>query len=165
MSSKLNLATCLWFDTQAEEAANYYISVFPNSRILNISRYDAASAKASGRPEGSVLTVVFELAGHKFMGLNGGPIFKFSEAVSIMVDCETQDEIDYYWNALTANGGQESACGWLKDKYGFSWQIVPKDWASLINNSDKEKAGRAMKAMLTMKKLDIAELKRAAEGK
>lgn len=164
MNSKLSLATCLWFDTQAEEAANYYISVFPNSRILDISRYDEASAKASGRPEGSVLTVVFELDGHKFMGLNGGPIFTFSEAVSIMVECETQSEIDRYWNALTANGGQESACGWLKDKYGFSWQIVPKEWAAIINNPDKEKAGRAMQAMLTMRKLDIAELKRAAEG-
>jgi len=164
MNSKLALATCLWFDTQAEEAANYYLTIFPNSRILDISRYDAASAQASGRPEGSVLTVLFELDGHKFMGLNGGPIFKFSEAVSIMVECETQHEIDYYWNALTANGGQESACGWLKDKYGFSWQIVPKDWANIINDKDKEKAGRAMQAMLGMRKLDIAELKRAAEG-
>ena len=165
MKSKHSLTTCLWFDKQAEEAANFYISVFPNSRILDISRYDAASSEASGMSEGSVLTVLFELDGHKFMGLNGGPTFTFSEAVSVMVDCETQAEIDYYWTALTADGGQESACGWLKDKYGFSWQIVPKDWANLINNQDQAKAGRAMQAMLGMRKLDIAELKRAFDGK
>ena len=164
MNNNITFATCLWFDTQAEEAANFYISVFPNSRILDISRYDAASAKASGRPEGSVLTVVFELNGQKFMGLNGGPIFKFSEAVSIMVECNDQEEIDYYWNTLTANGGQESACGWLKDKYGFSWQIVPKEWANIINNPDKEKAGRAMQAMLTMRRLDVATLEAAFRG-
>jgi predicted 3-demethylubiquinone-9 3-methyltransferase (glyoxalase superfamily) len=164
MKDNISFATCLWFDSEAEEAANFYISVFPKSKILSISRYDAASAIASGRPEGSVLTVVFELNGQKFMGLNGGPIFKFSEAVSIMVDCDTQEEIDYYWNTLTADGGQESACGWLKDKFGFSWQIVPREWEKLINHPDKEKAGRAMQAMLTMRKLDIAELKRACDG-
>ncbi len=165
MNNNVSLSTCLWFDTAAEEAANYYISIFPNSRILDVSRYDEAASKASGMPEGSVLTVVFELNGHKFMGLNGGPVFKFSEAISIMVDCETQEEIDHYWNTLTAHGGQESACGWLKDKYGLSWQIVPKEWANIINNKDKAKSSRAMQAMLGMKKLDIAELKRAFEGK
>lgn len=159
------ISPCLWFDTQAEEAANFYVSVFKNSKILDISHYDEASSKASGMPAGSVLTVLFELNGQKFMGLNGGPVFKFTEAISLMVDCKDQEEIDYYWNALTADGGQESVCGWLKDKYGLSWQIVPAEWEKLMNNKDKEKAGRAMKAMLGMTKLDIAELKRAFEGK
>jgi len=159
-----HFTTCLWFDSQAEEAAHYYLSIFPNSRILATSRYDKASSEASGRPEGSVLTVVFEINGQKFMGLNGGPIFKHSEAVSFMVECDTQEEIDHYWNSLTANGGQESACGWLKDKYGVSWQIVPKEWGKLVTGPDKEKAARAMKAMLGMKKFDIAALKRAYNG-
>lgn len=158
------IVPCLWFDHQAEEAANLYVSLFKNSQILNVSRYDEASAKASGQPAGSVLTVTFTLDGQEFMALNGGPAFKFTEAVSFVVNCETQAEVDRFWNTLTADGGEESQCGWLKDKYGLSWQIVPTVLEQLLSDPDPAKAQRAMQAMLEMKKLDIAELKRAYEG-
>jgi predicted 3-demethylubiquinone-9 3-methyltransferase (glyoxalase superfamily) len=144
----------LWFDNQAEEAANFYVSVFKDSKIGNIVHYDAASAKASGQPEGSVLTVGFQLEGPDFTALNGGPVFKFTEAVSFVITCEDQEEIDYYWENLSAVPESEQ-CGWLKDKYGVSWQVVPKDLDELI----KTPAG--MQAMLKMKKLNIEELKNA----
>jgi predicted 3-demethylubiquinone-9 3-methyltransferase (glyoxalase superfamily) len=149
-----------WFDSQAEEAANFYVSVFKNSKILNVSRYDAASAKAAGRPAGSVLTVAFSLDGHTFNALNGGPIFKFTEAVSFAVSCETQDEIDYYWDKLSA-GGEEQPCGWLKDKFGLSWQVVPSALGKLLSDPDPKKSQRVMEALLRMKKLDLKALERA----
>lgn len=157
------ITPCLWFDDKAEEAASFYASIFKNSSIGNIARYDAASAKVSGQPEGSVLTVEFTLEGQKFLGLNGGPIFKFSEAVSFTIDCEDQAEVDYFWEKLT-EGGEESVCGWLKDKYGLSWQVTPKRLTELLMDPDKEKAGRAMKAMLEMKKIDVAKLEEAVNG-
>jgi len=141
----------LWFDNNAEEAMDFYIAVFKGSKRLDVKRY----GDAGPGPKGSVMTASFELDGQRFIALNGGPIFKFTEAVSFVVDCETQDEIDYYWNALTADGGSESQCGWLKDRFGLSWQIVPKDIAALISTP------AAMQAMLKMKKLDIATLKAA----
>ena len=158
------ITSCLWFDNQAEEAANFYVSIFKNSKVGNITRYDEAAAQASGRPKGSVLTVEFELEGQKFVGLNGGPIFKFTEAVSFQVDCETQEEVDYFWEKLTADGGQESMCSWLKDKYGLSWQIVPRVLTELLRDKDASKSQRVMQAMLQMKKIDIPTLQRAAAG-
>jgi predicted 3-demethylubiquinone-9 3-methyltransferase (glyoxalase superfamily) len=145
----------LWFDSQAEEAANFYVSTFKNSKLGHVIRYDAASAKASGRPEGSVLTIGFQLEGQDFTALNGGPIFKFTEAVSFVITCEDQDEIDYYWEKLSAVPEAEQ-CGWLKDKYGVSWQVVPKNLDELISTP----AGMA--AMLKMKKFNIKELQAAA---
>ena len=158
------ISNCLWFDKQAEEAANYYVSVFPNSKIKEISHYDAASAKVAQMPEGTVLTVSFDLDGQEFMGLNGGPAFKFSEAISFIVNCEGQTEVDKYWEKLSAVPESEQ-CGWCKDKFGVSWQIVPKQLGELLSDPDKEKAGRVMKAMLEMHKLDVAKLQEAAEGK
>jgi len=149
----------LWFDNQAEEAARFYTSIFPNSRIVSTTRY----GEGAPMPKGSVMTVVFELDGQKFIALNGGPLFKFNESVSFTVDCKTQQEVDEYWEKLTA-GGRESQCGWLKDKYGLSWQIVPTALGELLGNPDGQKAKRAMEAMLKMKKLDINALKRASEG-
>jgi predicted 3-demethylubiquinone-9 3-methyltransferase (glyoxalase superfamily) len=154
----------LWFDNQAEAAANLYTSIFKNSNVGEITRYDEAAAQASGRPAGSAMTVEFELEGQRFVGLNGGPIFKFTEAVSFAVSCETQEEVDYFWNRLTADGGAESQCGWLKDKFGLSWQIVPKILPELLKDKDAAKAHRVMKAMLQMKKIDIAKLEEAATG-
>ncbi len=154
----------LWYDDQAEEAANFYCSVFKNSRVESVTRYEGEGAKASGRPAGTVMTVEFELEGQKFVGLNGGPHFKFTEAVSFVVNCETQEEVDYFWEKLTADGGAESQCGWLKDKYGLSWQIVPTILAELFKGKDASKSQRVMKAMLHMKKIDIPTLRRAAEG-
>ena len=147
----------LWFDTQAEEAANFYCSIFPNSRIGKVTRY----GKAGPGPEGSVLTIVFFLDGQEFTALNAGPVFKFTEAISFVVPCKDQSEIDNYWSKLTANGGQESQCGWLKDKFGLSWQIVPANLADLMSDSDPQKSNRVMQALLKMKKLDIATLERA----
>jgi len=149
----------LWFDNNAEEAANFYVSVFKNSKILAISRY----GDAGPGPKGSVMVVNFQLEGQQFTALNGGPLFKFSEAFSFVVNCETQKEIDEYWNKLTSGGGKESQCGWLKDKFGFSWQIVPTALGKLMG--DPKKANRVMQALLQMKKLDIATLEDAAEGK
>jgi predicted 3-demethylubiquinone-9 3-methyltransferase (glyoxalase superfamily) len=149
----------LWFDDQAEEAAAFYTSVFPNSTITKVVRY----GKAGPGPAGSVMIVEFQLMGQSFSALNGGPRFAFTEAISFVVHCQTQDEVDAYWQKLTA-GGAEVACGWLKDKFGLSWQIVPTALPSLLGDPDPEKSGRAMKAMLTMKKLDIGALERAHAG-
>ena len=155
----------LWFDNQAEEAAMFYTSVFKNSKIGRILRYDEASAKAAGRPVGSVLTVEFEIEGQKFTALNGGPQFKFNESVSFVVNCKTQEEVDYFWEKLTSDGGQESECGWLKDKFGLSWQITPTVLIDMLNDKDPKKAGRVMKAMMQMQKIEINKLKAAYEGK
>jgi predicted 3-demethylubiquinone-9 3-methyltransferase (glyoxalase superfamily) len=149
----------LWFDTQAEEAAQFYTSVFPNSKIRHVSHYGEAGP---GTP-GAVMTVDFELDGEGFTALNGGPQYTFTEAVSFQVSCETQEEVDRYWSTLS-EGGEEGPCGWLKDRYGLSWQIVPTALPRLLGDPDREKAQRAMAAMLKMRKLDIAELERAAEG-
>jgi len=146
----------LWFDTQAEEAANFYISTFKNSKILSIARY----GKAGPGPEGSVMTVKFTLDGQEFVALNGGPYFKLNEAISFLVDCKTQEEVDMYWAKLT-EGGQEVQCGWLKDKFGLSWQIVPAALGEMMSDPDREKAKRVIQAMLKMKKIDIAALKTA----
>jgi predicted 3-demethylubiquinone-9 3-methyltransferase (glyoxalase superfamily) len=151
----------LWFDNNAEEAAQFYVSVFKNSRILAVTRY----GDAGPGPKGSVMVVSFQLEGQQFTALNGGPRFQFSEAFSFVVSCENQEEIDYYWNKLTSDGGQESACGWLKDKFGFSWQIVPTALGTLMSDKDPKKANRVMQALLQMKKLDIAALEEAAEGR
>jgi predicted 3-demethylubiquinone-9 3-methyltransferase (glyoxalase superfamily) len=151
--------TCLWFDDQGEEAANYYTGIFPNSRIGAVQRYTAAGPG----PEGSVATVQFELNGQQFLALNGGPQYSFTPAVSVMVECADQAEIDHYWERLGA-GGQEIACGWLQDKYGLSWQVVPTALMEMVTSEDREKASRATAAMLSMKKLDIAELERAYAG-
>src|SRR3989338_7876930 len=150
----------LWFDSEAEEAVKFYTSVFKNSRILSTARYDEAGAKAAGRPVGSAMTVELELEGQKFIALNGGPVFKFSEAISFVVDCQTQEEVDYLWNKLSAVPESEQ-CGWLKDKYGLSWQIVPKALGEIMGDKDPQKAGRAMQVMLKMKKIVIADLKKA----
>ena len=158
------MTSCLWFDHQAEEAAKFYTSIFKNSKMGKITHYDEAGAKASGQPAGSVMTVTFELNGQEFMGLNGGPIFKFNEAISFVVNCEDQKEVDYYWEKLSA-GGKEVQCGWLQDKYGLSWQIVPTLLPELLSSPDREKSHRAMQAMLKMVKINIAELRKAAEGK
>jgi predicted 3-demethylubiquinone-9 3-methyltransferase (glyoxalase superfamily) len=149
----------LWFDTQAEEAARFYTSVFPNSKLGRVSHYGEAGP---GEP-GSVMTVEFELDGLGFVALNGGPEFRFTEAVSFQVDCDTQEEVDRYWSTLS-EGGEEGPCGWLKDRFGLSWQIVPNALPRLLGDPDREKAQRVMAAMLKMRKLDIAELERAAEA-
>jgi predicted 3-demethylubiquinone-9 3-methyltransferase (glyoxalase superfamily) len=164
MEMRQKITPFLWFESQAEEAVKFYTSIFRNSRILGTTRYDEAAAKAAGRPVGSVLTVAFELEGQKFTALNGGPIFKFTEAISFVVDCETQAEVDYYWDKLSA-GGQEVECGWLKDRFGLSWQIVPTILPEMLQDKDPEKAKRAMAAMLKMKKLSIDGLKKAYEGR
>jgi predicted 3-demethylubiquinone-9 3-methyltransferase (glyoxalase superfamily) len=165
MTTVQPITPCLWFDTQAEEAARFYTGIFKNSKIGKISRYPEAGQEVHGRPAGSVMTVEFELNGQPFTALNGGPHFKFNEAVSFQIMCRTQEEVDHYWNQLS-KGGDERAqqCGWLKDKYGLSWQVVPTVLVELMSDPDKEKSGRAMEAMLQMKKLDIAELKRASAG-
>ena len=154
----------LWFDDNVEEAVNFYVSIFKNSKVVTITRYSEAAAQAAGRPKGSVMTAAFQLEGQNFVALNGGPHFKFTEAISFVVNCETQEEVDYFWEKLTADGGQESQCAWLKDKYGLSWQIVPKILIELLQDKDAQKAQRVMNAMLQMKKIDIATLRRAYEG-
>jgi predicted 3-demethylubiquinone-9 3-methyltransferase (glyoxalase superfamily) len=156
----------LWFDSQAEEAANFYTSIFKNSRIIGVTRYGEEGAQASGRPKGTVMTVAFQLEGQEFVALNGGPHFQFSGAVSFVVNCESQGEVDYYWEKLSAGGDpQAQQCGWLKDKYNLSWQVVPTLLMTLLNDPDPDLSRRVMKAMLQMKKIDIATLKRAAERK
>jgi predicted 3-demethylubiquinone-9 3-methyltransferase (glyoxalase superfamily) len=165
MTAVQPITPCLWFDNQAEEAARYYTSIFKNSKIGTIARYTEAGQEVHGRPPGSVMTVEFELNGQPFTALNGGPLFQFNEAISFQIMCETQEEVDHYWNNLTAGGDKKAQqCGWLKDKYGVSWQVVPTVLAEMMSDPDKEKSGRAMEAMLQMKKLDIAELERAFEG-
>lgn len=155
---------CLWFDSQAEEAAKFYTSLFENSKIINIARYGEEAAKVSGRPKGTAMTVTFELQGQRFIGLNGGPIFKFSEAISFLVNCDTQEEVDRLWEKLS-EGGDEKAqqCGWLKDKYGLSWQIIPTVLEQMLQDKDVKRTERVMKALLHMKKLDIAGLQKAYE--
>jgi predicted 3-demethylubiquinone-9 3-methyltransferase (glyoxalase superfamily) len=150
------ITPCLWFDTQGEEAANFYTSVFPNSKILNISRY----GEAGPGPEGQALTVSFELDGQEFTALNGGPQFTFSEAISFQVSCDSQEEVDRFWDTLS-QGGEEGQCGWLKDRFGVSWQIVPAAMGQLLGGPDQQRSQQAMKAMLQMKKLDIHELQDA----
>jgi predicted 3-demethylubiquinone-9 3-methyltransferase (glyoxalase superfamily) len=149
----------LWFDTEAEEAAEFYVGVFENARIVNVTHY----TEAGPRDAGMVMTVEFELDGRRFVGINGGPEFSFDEAVSFAIECETQEEVDYYWGKLS-EGGEEGQCGWLKDRYGLSWQVVPTGMEELFADPDKGRAERAMKAMLGMRKLDVAALQRAADG-
>jgi predicted 3-demethylubiquinone-9 3-methyltransferase (glyoxalase superfamily) len=165
MPTVSKITPCLWFDTEGEEAARFYVSIFPNSKIGQITHYGAAGQEFHGRPVGSVLTVAFELDGQAFTVLNGGPNFKFSEAISFQVTCDTQAEVDAYWEKLGAGGDpQAQQCGWLKDKYGVSWQIVPRRFMEMINDHTCEKSQRAMGAMMHMRKLDIAALERAYEG-
>jgi predicted 3-demethylubiquinone-9 3-methyltransferase (glyoxalase superfamily) len=156
------ITPCLWFDDQAEEAAKYYVGIFKNSKITNVARYTNAGQEIHKRPAGSVMIVEFVLDGQTFTALNGGPVFKFNEAISLQVYCESQAEIDYYWEKLS-QGGDEKAqqCGWLKDKYGLSWQVVPNIIGELFNDHTSVKAQHAMTAMLQMKKIDIEKLKRA----
>lgn len=150
----------LWFDTEAEEAAKYYVAIFKNSKINAVARY----GEGMPLPAGTAMTVGFELDGQKFTALNGGPHFKFDEAISFVIDCVDQAEVDYYWAALLEGGGKESQCGWLKDKFGLSWQVVPRRLIELSTDPDKAKAGRAMQAMMGMVKINVAELERAAKG-
>ncbi|MBI1833516.1 MAG: VOC family protein [Candidatus Andersenbacteria bacterium] len=154
----------LWFDNQAEEAATFYTSIFKNSKIGETSRYGEEGKEVHGQKPGTVMTISFEIEGQKFLALNGGPVFKFTEAISFMVSCDTQEEIDYYWGKLSAVPESEQ-CGWLKDKFGLSWQITPKVLGDLLSDKDKAKAGRVMNAMLKMKKIDIEGLKKAYDGK
>lgn len=149
--AKTKITPFLWFDNQAEQAARFYTSIFKNSKILAMSP----------GPDGTPMVVNFQIEGQEIIALNGGPQFRFSEAFSLLVNCDTQDEVDYYWARLTADGGRESMCGWLKDKFGFSWQIVPVQLSKLLGDEDRERAGRVMQAMLTMKKLELATLERA----
>lgn len=150
----------LWFDTQAEQAAQFYVSVFPNSKITDVTHY----GEAGPRETGMVLTVAFELDGQPVTALNGGPEFTFSEAISLWIDCADQNEVDYYWDALIADGGQPNVCGWLKDKFGLSWQVVPREFPALLSDPDPARSQAAMKAMMGMQKLDIAALRAAADS-
>jgi predicted 3-demethylubiquinone-9 3-methyltransferase (glyoxalase superfamily) len=156
---KQRIVPNLWFDTESEEAAEFYVSVFPNSRIVNVTHY----TEAGPRPAGTVMTVEFELDGQRFVAIDGGPEFKFDEAVSFGIECKDQEEIDYYWDRLT-DGGKEGQCGWLADRYGLSWQVVPTGMEELFADPDKSRAERAMKAMLGMRKIDLAALRTAADG-
>jgi predicted 3-demethylubiquinone-9 3-methyltransferase (glyoxalase superfamily) len=159
------ITPCLWFDKNGEEAMEFYTSIFKDSKIGKASRYNKEAAANMGMPEGSMLAATFELAGQKFMALNGGPMFKFTEAISLMIDCGTQEEVDYYWNALTADGGEESMCGWLKDKFGLSWQVTPAALNDLMTNGTPEQSARVMAAMMKMKKIDIQTLQDAYDDK
>ena len=162
---RTGIVPCLWFDDQAEEAAKFYTGIFPNSRIIAVSRYGEAGYEIHHRPAGSVLLVSFELDGQRFTALNGGPRFKLTEAISLMVECETQEEIDYYWDRLSAGGDPAAQeCGWLKDRYGLSWQVVPRIIVELMSDSDPARSDRTMQALLQMKKLDLAKLKQAHAG-
>jgi predicted 3-demethylubiquinone-9 3-methyltransferase (glyoxalase superfamily) len=154
------LGICLWFDGNAEEAVKYYTSIFKDSKTGNTTKYTEAVSEAAKQPAGSVMTIDFQINGMDFLALNGGPYFKFNEAVSIMVNCKDQKEIDYYWEKLSA-GGEEQPCGWVKDKFGLSWQIIPQDWDKMMTSGDQKKSDAAMKEMLTMKKLDIKKLEDA----
>jgi predicted 3-demethylubiquinone-9 3-methyltransferase (glyoxalase superfamily) len=159
------IAPCLWFDDQAEKAARYYTAIFKNSRIGRVSRYGEAGREIHGRPPGSVLTVEFELDGQPFTALNGGPVFKFNEAISLQVHCATQKEVDYYWEKLSRGGDKKAQqCGWLKDKFGVSWQVVPTILPKMISDPDRGKSQRAFEAMMQMKKFDIDKLKKAYAG-
>jgi predicted 3-demethylubiquinone-9 3-methyltransferase (glyoxalase superfamily) len=166
MQFKQKISPCLWFDDQGEEAAKYYTSIFENSRITGVTHYSEAGREVHGRPPGSVMTVTFELDGNEFMALNGGPVFKFNEAVSLMVQCDDQKEIDYYWEKLGAGGDPDAqVCGWLKDKFGLSWQINWKGTEDLWRDASSPGSQRAFTAMLKMKKIDVAELQRAYRGR
>jgi predicted 3-demethylubiquinone-9 3-methyltransferase (glyoxalase superfamily) len=165
MLSIQKITPCLWFDDQAEEAVEFYTAIFRNSRIVSVTRYGRAGHEIHGKPTGSVMTVVFELDGQAFTALNGGPLFTFNEAISFQVHCETQEEVDYFWEKLSAGGDDRAQqCGWLKDKYGVSWQVVPTVLLEMIHDPDAEKSQRAVEAMLHMKKIDIDTLKRAYAG-
>jgi predicted 3-demethylubiquinone-9 3-methyltransferase (glyoxalase superfamily) len=154
--------SCLWFDDNAEEAVKFYTSIFKDSEITDVTHYGQAGSEAAGRPKGTVMTVAFQLNGQEFLALNGGPIFKFNEAVSFIVNCQSQEEIDYYWEKLSEDGDKKAQqCGWLKDKFGLSWQIVPTVLSEMLQDKDSIKAERVMKAMLQMKKIDIKVLKQA----
>ena len=155
----------MWFEDQAEDAAKFYTSIFKNSKVGKITRYGESAEKAAGRPAGSVMTVEFEIAGQKFTALNGGPVFKFNESISFVVNCETQEDVDYFWEKLTSDGGQESQCGWLRDKFGVSWQVVPTVLIEMLHDKDPERSERVMKAMLQMQKIDIKKLNDAYAGK
>jgi predicted 3-demethylubiquinone-9 3-methyltransferase (glyoxalase superfamily) len=159
------ITPCLWFDSQAEEAAKFYTSIFKNSKIKHIARYSDVGKEHHGKPPGSVMVASFEINGQPFTALNGGPLFKISEAISFQVMCESQDEVDYYWEKLSQGGDPNvQQCGWLKDKFGVSWQIIPTEFLEIVNGPDAAKAQRAMQAMFGMKKLDIHVIKRAAAG-
>lgn len=158
------LTPCLWFNNNAEEAAKFYVSLFTNSKVGKVMRYDAESAKVSGQKKGSVLTIEFTIGGMNFLAMNGGPLFKFSQATSFMIDCKTQKEVDHFWYKLS-KGGQAQPCGWVVDKFGVTWQVVPSVLNNLLTDKDPKKAKATMHAMLQMKKLDIAKLKRAHDGK
>jgi predicted 3-demethylubiquinone-9 3-methyltransferase (glyoxalase superfamily) len=165
MQNIQKITPCLWFDDQAEAAAKFYTAIFNNSKIVSMTRYGEAGHEIHGRPAGTVMTVAFELDGHAFTALNGGPMFKFNEAISFQVSCETQEELDYYWEKLSEGGDREAQqCGWLKDKYGASWQVIPNVLLEMLTNPDSKKSQRVMKSMLRMKKIDIEELKRAYDG-
>ncbi len=155
------ISPCLWFDGVAEEAAEFYTSLFPNSHIDSVDR---APGDTPSGPKGSVLTVPFTLAGRSFIGLNGGPDFKFTEAISLSIDCEDQAEVDRYWDALIANGGEPSVCGWLKDRFGVSWQVIPRQLPQLLASPDRDAAERVLQAMLKMTKIEVAELERAFDS-
>ena len=165
MATMKRITPCLWFDDEAEEAARFYTCIFRNSRITAITRYPAAGFEVHGKPAGSVMVVAFELDGHAFTALNGGPAFTFNEAVSLQVNCATQDEIDYHWEKLSAGGDPKAqVCGWLKDRYGLSWQVVPTEMDDMMKDHTSPEAQRAMEAMLQMKKIDLAELRSAYRG-
>ncbi len=161
---KNRISNCLWFDSDAETAAKFYISIFPNSSIGEISYYGKEGFEFHGKPEGSVMSVNFQLDGTRFMGLNGGPLFKFNESVSFMISCDSQDEIDHYWNSLISEGGEESYCGWLKDKFGVSWQVIPTELDEMMSDPDKERVKRATNAFLQMRKFDLKLLRDAFNG-
>jgi predicted 3-demethylubiquinone-9 3-methyltransferase (glyoxalase superfamily) len=164
-STTQRISPCLWFNDQAEDAASFYTLIFSNSRILRVMRYDGDASQASGRPKGSVMTVTFQLEGQEFVALNGGPHFKLTEAVSFIVRCGSQEEVDYYWEKLSEGGNEKAQqCGWLKDQFGLSWQVVPSLLYELLNDPDAERSHRVMKAMLQMKKIDIQALLRAYDG-
>lgn len=158
------ITPCLWFDNQAEAAAAFYVSIFKNSKMGPVARYGDAGARVSGRPKGSVMTVTFEIDGHEFVALNGGPLFKFTEAVSLMVKCTTQNEIDDMWEKLSEDG-EPGPCGWLKDKYGLSWQIVSPEWDEMLRDKNPERSERVMEAILHMTKPDLGKIRQAYEGK
>jgi len=163
MRNMQKITPFLWFDHQAENAVKFYTAIFKNSKVGRILRYgeEAAKISSTGRPVGSVLTIEFEIDGQKFVALNGGPLFKFNESISFVVNCETQEEVDYFWDNLKADGGEESACGWLKDKFGVSWQVVPTVLIDMLHDKDSKKSERVMQAMLQMQKIDINKLKEA----
>lgn len=159
-----NITPCLWFDNNAEEAANFYITLFPNSKITEITRYNDAASKAGDMPAGTVMTVTFEMNGLEYVALNGGPVFKFSEAVSFMIKCDSQEEVDRLWNKLLENGGEESQCGWLKDRFGFSWQVIPVKLYELLKTPDKAKSEAVTAALMDMVKIELPVLQQAYDS-